>query len=44
VVASTRQRVFSTRLGIRVVERGRALRLRRAGGDDATPPSAPSGG
>jgi hypothetical protein len=44
VVASTRQRVFSTRLGLRIVERSRDLRLSRAGGDDARPPSGPQDG
>ena len=34
VVASTRQRVFSTRAGLWVVERGRTLRLRRGGGGE----------
>jgi hypothetical protein len=44
VVASTRQRVFSTRLGIRIVERGREWRLSRADEDDATRPSDPQDG
>lgn len=39
VAASARQRVFSTRLGIRIVERRRASRLSRGGGGAATPPS-----
>lgn len=38
VVASARQRVFSTGAGLWVVERARATRLRRAGGGTATPP------
>jgi hypothetical protein len=44
VVASTRQRVFSTGVGLRAADKLRRLRLSRGGGGSATPPSGRSGG
>jgi hypothetical protein len=44
LVASTRQRVFSTDLGLRAADRLRRLRLSRGGGGSATPPPDRSGG
>jgi predicted O-methyltransferase YrrM len=42
LVASARQRVFSTAVGIRAVEKARELRLNRARGGSASPPAGPA--